>query len=229
VGLLGKQHSILDGWIIQLAITAILLLAVAWGFTVDELRWISLVILFIFSFNPLVVHDMLSMRRKNIEEEGKPSRLFPDLDIPAPILEENKDEYLAELDEISAAEQWVEEHSVAREISHRDHQKIPHDSALVNPNKKQSKRRILTSSIIFAVILVISALLLSSEVFAILCLGALVLSFLRVGNSKYVGDKSYLEAFYVIIAAIILAVIILSALAILFVDMMSNPGDYFTP
>ena len=101
---MGKQHSILDGWIIQLAITAILLLAVAWGSTVDELRWISLVILIIFSFNPLVVHDMLSIRRKNTEQEGKPSRLFPDLDIPAPILEENKDEYLAELDENSAAE-----------------------------------------------------------------------------------------------------------------------------
>ena len=101
---MGKRHSILDGWIIQLAITAILLLAVAWGSTVDELRWISLVILIIFSFNPLVVHDMLSIRRKNTEEEGKPSRLFPDLDVPAPILEENKDEYLAELDENSAAE-----------------------------------------------------------------------------------------------------------------------------
>lgn len=227
---MGKRHSILDGWIIQLAITAILLLAVAWGSTVDELRWISLVILIIFSLNPLVAHDMLSIRRKNTEEEeGRPSRLFPDLDIPAPILEENKDEYLAELDEISAAEQWVEEHSIAREISHRDQQIIPYDSELVNSNEKQSKRRILTSSIIFAVILVIIALLPSSEVFAILCLGVLVLSFLRVGNSKYVGDKSYLEAFYVIIAAIILAVIIMLALTMLFVDMMSNPSDYFRP
>ena len=226
---MGKRHSILDGWIIQLAITAILLLAVAWGFTVDELRWISLVILIIFSFNPLVVHDTLSIRRKNTEEEGKPSRLFQDLDIPAPILEENKDEYLAELDEISAAEQWVEEHSIAREISHQDQQKIPYDSELVNSNEKQSKRRILTSIIIFAGILVIIALLQSGEVFAMLCLGVLVLSFLRVGNSKYVGDKSYLEAFYVIIAAIILAVIIILALTMLLVDMMSNPSDYFRP
>ena len=61
---MGKRHSILDSWIIQLTITAILLLAVAWGSTVDELRWISMVILIIFSFNPLVVHDMLSIRRQ---------------------------------------------------------------------------------------------------------------------------------------------------------------------
>ncbi len=151
------------------------------------------------------------------------------LEIPPPILEENKDEYLAELAQISAAEQWVEEHSIAREISHRDRQDIRYDSEVVNSNEQQSKRVILTSGIILAVILVISALLQSSEVFAILCLSVLVILFLRVGNSKYVGNKSYIEAFYVIIAAIILAVIILLALTMLFVDMMSNPGDYFRP
>jgi len=38
--------------------------------------------------------------------------MLPDLEIPPPITEENKDRYLAELSKISEAESWVEKHSI---------------------------------------------------------------------------------------------------------------------
>ncbi len=38
--------------------------------------------------------------------------MLPDLEIPPPITEENKDQYLVELSKISEAESWVEKHSI---------------------------------------------------------------------------------------------------------------------
>ena len=41
--------------------------------------------------------------------------LSSNLDIPPPILEENKEEYLAELDKIRAAEEWIEKNTVSEQ------------------------------------------------------------------------------------------------------------------
>jgi len=41
--------------------------------------------------------------------------LSTNLDIPPPVLEENKEEYLAELDKIREAEEWIENHKVTQQ------------------------------------------------------------------------------------------------------------------
>ena len=67
--------------------------------------------------DPLIVHHILSPNKIKTKQEGKPERIFPELDIPLPVTEENKDEYLAELDKISAAELWIDKHSADTNIS----------------------------------------------------------------------------------------------------------------
>ena len=46
--------------------------------------------------------------------------MLPDLEIPPPITEENKDRYLVELSKISEAENWVEKHSVENNSNQED-------------------------------------------------------------------------------------------------------------
>ena len=46
--------------------------------------------------------------------------MLPDLEIPPPITEENKDQYLLELSKISEAESWVEKHSVENNGNQED-------------------------------------------------------------------------------------------------------------
>jgi len=50
----------------------------------------------------------------NLSKESKPI-LVSNLDIPPPILEENKGEYLAELDKIREAEEWIEKNTVTEQ------------------------------------------------------------------------------------------------------------------
>ena len=77
--------------------------------------------------DPFIVHHILSPNKKETKQESKPERIFPELDIPPPILEENKATYLAELEQISAAEQWVEKHSIEETTFNRGDRKIRDD------------------------------------------------------------------------------------------------------
>ena len=42
-------------------------------------------------------------------------KLSANLDIPPPVLEENKEEYLAELDKIREAEEWIENNKITEQ------------------------------------------------------------------------------------------------------------------
>lgn len=50
----------------------------------------------------------------NLSKQSKPI-LSSNLDIPPPVLEDNKEEYLAELDKIRAAEEWIEKNTVSEQ------------------------------------------------------------------------------------------------------------------
>ena len=99
----------------------------------EETEFISFII------DPLIVHHILSPNKKETKQEGKPERIFPELDIPLPVTEENKDEYLAELDKISAAEQWVENIQLTRIYQAEMNRKYV--IILLTSQLKQSKRR----------------------------------------------------------------------------------------
>ena len=93
----------------------------------EDTEFISFIIWILLLSDPLIVHHILSPNKKETKQEGKPERIFPELDIPLPVTEENKDEYLAELDKISAAELWIGKHSTDTDISNPNDRRIRDD------------------------------------------------------------------------------------------------------
>ena len=65
----------------------------------------------------LILWTMLILPAALFGNWSKQSKLTlsSNLDIPPPILEENKEEYLAELDKIRAAEEWIEKNTVSEQ------------------------------------------------------------------------------------------------------------------
>ena len=116
---MSAQRRLLAQPIVHLVITALLILLSALTISNEETEWISFTIWIVLFCDPFIVHHILSPNKEETKQEGKPERIFPELDIPPPILEKNKTTYLAELEQISAAEQWVEKHAIEETTSNR--------------------------------------------------------------------------------------------------------------
>ena len=94
---MSAQRRLLAQPIVHLVITTLLILLSALTMSNEETEWISFTIWIVLFFDPNIVHHILSPNKKETKQEGKPERIFPELDIPPPILEENKATYLAPL------------------------------------------------------------------------------------------------------------------------------------
>ena len=66
------------------------------------------------------------------------------LNIPPPITEENKDEYLEELSKITEADDWIERHS----IDNKSNQDVNKENNISQDPEKQANSKCITSYIV---------------------------------------------------------------------------------
>ena len=229
---MNPQRRLLAQPIVHLVITALLILLSALTITNEETEWISFVIWIVLFCDPFIVHHILSPNKKETKQEGKPERIFPELDIPPPILEENKATYLAELEQISAAEQWVEKHAIEETTSNRGDRKIRDDIGVTDTTNLQSEPTIrwFIAIPLFTTIWVILLDTPYIDTLAILIfIGMVMYAILRIGKKSYVGSDAYLNTFYLIVIALISGVVILLSILIIFIELLSNPSSFIYP
>ena len=229
---MGGLRNLLSQPIVHLVITALLILLSALTISNEETEWISFTIWIVLFFDPFIVHHILRPNKKETKREGKPERIFPELDIPPPILEENKTTYLAELEQISAAEQWVEKHSIEETRSNRGDRKIRDDVEVTETSNLQSEPTIrgFIAIILFTIIWVILSDTPYIDTLAILIfIGMVMYAILRIGKTSYVGSDAYLNTFYFIVIALISGVVILLSILIIFIELFSNPSSFIYP
>ena len=229
---MGGLRNLLSQPIVHLAITALLILLSALTISNEETEWISFTIWIVLFFDPFIVHHILRPNKKETKREGKPERIFPELDIPPPILEENKATYLAELEQISAAEQWVEKHAIEETRSNRGDRKIRDDIVVAETSNLQSEPTIrgFIAIILFTIIWVILLDTRHIDTLAILIfIGMVMYAILRIGKTSYVGSDAYLNTFYFIVIALISGVVILLSILIIFIELFSNPSSFIYP
>ena len=229
---MGGLRNLLSQPIIHLVITALLILLSALTISNEETEWISFTIWIVLFFDPFIVHHILRPNKKETKREGKPERIFPELDIPPPILEENKTTYLAELEQISAAEQWVEKHAIEETRSNRGDRKIRDDIVVAETSNLQSEPTIrgFIAILLFTIIWVILLDTRYIDTLAILIfIGMVMYAILRIGKTSYVGSDAYLNTFYFIVIALISGVVILLSILIIFIELFSNPSSFIYP
>ena len=229
---MSAQRRLLAQPIIHLVITALLILLSALTMSNEETEWISFTIWIVLFFDPFIVHNILRPNKKETKQEGKPERIFAELDIPPPILEENKATYLAELEQISAAEQWVEKHSIEETTSNRGDRKIRDDIVVAETSNLQSEPTIrwfiaLPLSLMIWVILLDTPY--TGTLFILIFIGMVMYAILRIGKTSYVGSDAYLNTFYFIVIALISGVVILLSVLIIFIELLSNPSSFIYP
>jgi len=229
---MSAQRRLLAQPIVHLVITALLILLSALTISNEETEWISFTIWIVLFVDPNIVHHILSPNKKETKQEGKPERIFPELDIPPPILEKNKTTYLAELEQISAAEQWVEKHSIEKTRSNRGDRKIRDDIVVAETSNLQSEPTI-RGFIAIPLFTIICVILLDTpyiDTLAILIfIGMVMYAILRIGKTSYVGSDAYLNTFYFIVIALISGVVILLSILIIFIELLSNPSSFIYP
>ena len=229
---MGGLRNLLSQPIVHLVITALLILLSALTISNEETEWISFTIWIVLFFDPFIVHHILRPNKKETKREGKPERIFPELDIPPPILEENKTTYLAELEQISAAEQWVEKHAIEETRSNRGDRKIRDDIVVAETSNLQSEPTIrgFIAILLFTIIWVILLDTRYIDTLAILIfIGMVMYAILRIGKTSYVGSDAYLNTFYFIVIALISGVVILLSILIIFIELFSNPSSFIYP
>ena len=229
---MSAQRRLLAQPIVHLVITALLILLSALTISNEETEWISFTIWIVLFFDPFIVHNILRPNKKETKQEGKPERIFAELDIPPPILEENKATYLAELEQISAAEQWVEKHSIEETTSNRGDRKIRDDIVVAETSNLQSEPTIrwfiaLPLSLMIWVILLDTPY--TGTLFILIFIGMVMYAILRIGKTSYVGSDAYLNTFYFIVIALISGVVILLSVLIIFIELLSNPSSFIYP
>jgi|GEM_PF-2107942 len=229
---MSAQRRLLAQPIVHLVITALLILLSALTISNEETEWISFTIWIVLFFDPFIVHNILRPNKKETKQEGKPERIFAELDIPPPILEENKATYLAELEQISAAEQWVEKHSIEETTSNRGDRKIRDDIVVAETSNLQSEPTIrwfiaLPLSLMISVILLDTPY--TGTLFILIFIGMVMYAILRIGKTSYVGSDAYLNTFYLIVIALISGVVILLSVLIIFIELLSNPSSFIYP
>ena len=229
---MGGLRNLLSQPIVHLVITALLILLSALTISNEETEWISFTIWIVLFFDPFIVHHILRPNKKKTKQESKPKRIFPELDIPPPILEENKATYLAELEQISAAEQWVEKHAIEETRSNRGDRKIRDDIVVAETSNLQSEPTIrgFIAILLFTIIWVILLDTRYIDTLAILIfIGMVMYAILRIGKTSYVGSDAYLNTFYFIVIALISGVVILLSILIIFIELFSNPSSFIYP
>ncbi|GIQ96530.1 MAG: hypothetical protein CM15mP2_0170 [Methanobacteriota archaeon] len=229
---MSAQRRLLAQPIVHLVITALLILLSALTISDEDTEFISFIIWILLLSDPLIVHHILSPNKKETKQEGKPERIFPELDIPLPVTEENKATYLAELEQISAAEQWVEKHAIEEKTNGRGDRKIRDDIAVTDTNNIQSRPTIrwFIAIPLFTIIWVILLDTPYADTLAILIfIGMVMYAILRIGKTSYVGSDAYLNTFYYIVIALISGVVILLSVLIIFIEILSNPSSFIYP
>ena len=229
---MSAQRRLLAQPIVHLVITTLLILLSALTISNEETEWISFTIWIVLFSDPFIVHRILSPNKKETKQESKPKRIFPELDIPPPILKEDRATYLAELEQISAAEQWVEKHSIEETRSNRGDRKIRDDIGVTDTNNIQSRPTIRWFIVIplFTIIWVILLDTPYADTLAILIfIGMVMYAILRIGKTSYVGSDAYLNTFYYIVIALISGVVILFSILIIFIEILSNPSSFNYP
>ena len=147
-------------------------------------------------------------------------------------MEENKATYLAELEQISAAEQWVEKHAIEETTSNRGDRKIRDDIGVTDTTNLQSEPTIrwFIAIPLFTTIWVILLDTPYIDTLAILIfIGMVMYAILRIGKTSYVGSDAYLNTFYLIVIALISGVVILLSILIIFIELLSNPSSFIYP
>ena len=229
---MSAQRRLLAQPIVHLVITALLILLSALTISNEETEWISFTIWIVLFFDPFIVHHILSPNKKETKQEGKPERIFPELDIPPPILEENKATYLAELEQISAAEQWVEKHSIEETTSNRGDRKIRDDIVVAETSNLQSEptiRWFIAIPLLTTIWVILLDTPYTGTLVILILIGMIMYAILRIGKTTYVGSDSYLNTFYFIVIALISGVVILLSILFIFIELLSNPSAYNRP
>lgn len=225
---MGALRDFLAQPIVHLVITTLLILLSALTISNEDTEFISFIIWILLLSDPLIVHHILSPNKKETKQEGKPERIFPELDIPLPVTEENKDEYLAELDKISAAELWIDKHSADTNISSRDDRKI-RDNITNEPTEAGKLKLILQWFIGFALVLLL--IMPPPEYFAqsigLVVIGLVIFAILKVGKTSYVGSDSH--TFYYIVIALISGFLIFLSIMIILLEFLNNPSTFIRP
>jgi len=198
----------------------------------SSIKFISFIIWVLLLSDPLIVHHILSPNKKETKQEGKPERIFPELDIPPPILEENKATYLAELEQISAAEQWVEKHAIEETTSNRGDRKIRDDIGVTDTTNLQSEptiRWFIAIPLFTTIWVILLDTPYTGTLVVLILIGMIMYTILRIGKTSYVGSDSYLNTFYFIVIALISGVVILLSVFIIFIEILSNPSSFIYP
>lgn len=226
--LMGELRDFLAQPIVHLVITTLLILLSALTISNENTEFISFIIWILLLSDPLIVHHILSPNKKETKQEGKPERIFPELDIPLPVTEENKDEYLAELDKISVAELWIDKHSADTDISSRDDRRI-RDDITSEPAKTGKLKFFLKWIIGFPLLLLL--IMAPPEYFAqsigLVVIGLVIFAILKVGKTSYVGSDSH--TFYYIVIAIISGFLIFLSIMIILLEFLNNPSTFIRP
>ena len=174
----------------------------------------------------------MTFLKKETKQEGKPERIFPELDIPPPILEENKATYLAELEQISAAEQWVEKHAIEETTSNRGDRKIRDDIGVTDTTNLQSEptiRWFIAIPLFTTIWVILLDTPYTGTLVILILIGMIMYTILRIGKTSYVGSDSYLNTFYFIVIALISGVVILLSILFIFSELLSTPSAYNRP